>query len=404
MKVLLVHNRYRSAQPSGENAVVEEERSLLDERGVETHLLTVESDSIAGWSPWRKATVPGRVIWSEAGRKVVRDRIDDLRPEVVHFHNTFPLLSPSALWAASASGARVVKTLHNFRPICPSGMLFRDGHVCEECVGRAPLPAVRHACYRNSRTATLPLAIADAVHSRAGTWQRCVDAYITPSAFARSRYVAAGWPPEQLVVKYNTVRDVALRRDVPGRGFVCLARLGPEKGVAVLLDAWAGAFPDGGEGLTVIGSGELERELRSIAENIPGVVMTGQLGREDALEHVRRARAVVMPSIWYEVFPRTVVEAYALAAPVVASRLGSMTEVVSDGETGLLFQAGDAQSLGIVLKRMAASDSLCVDLGNGARDAYERRFSPQTTTDRLLSIYRGDAVETETPVAAAGAG
>ena len=400
MRVLIVHNRYRSAQPSGENAVVDEERSLLDERGVETHLLTVESDAIAGWPLWRQATVPGRVIWSEAGRKVVRDRLDDLRPDVVHFHNTFPLLSPSALWAASASGARVVKTLHNFRPICPSGMLFRDGHVCEECVGRAPLPAVRHACYRGSRTATLPLAIADAVHARAGTWHRCVDAYITPSAFARTRYVAAGWPPERLVVKYNTVRDVALRRAAAGRGFVCLARLGPEKGVAVLLDAWAAAFPDGGEGLTVIGSGELESELRSVAEHIPGVTMTGQLGRADALEHARRARAIVMPSIWYEVFPRTVVEAYALAVPVIASRLGSMTEVVSDGETGLLFDAGDAQSLGVVLKQMAASDSLCVDLGNGARDAYESRFSPQTTTDRLLSIYRGDPVETETPVAA----
>ena len=331
MKVLLVHNRYRSAQPSGENAVVEEERSMLDERGVETHLLTVESDAIAGWPPWRKATVPGRVIWSEAGAQGVRDRIDDLRPDVVHFHNTFPLLSPSALWAASASGARVVKTLHNFRPICPSGMLFRDGHVCEECVGRAPLPPcampVTEVRERRRYRWRSPMRCT----ARAGTWQRCVDAYITPSAFARTRYVAAGWPPEQLVVKYNTVRDVALRRDVPGRGFVCLARLGPEKGVAVLLDAWAGAFPDGGEGLTVIGSGELERELRSIAENIPGVVMTGQLGREDALEHVRRARAVVMPSIWYEVFPRTVVEAYALAVPVVASRLGSMTEVVSDG-------------------------------------------------------------------------
>jgi len=400
MRVLIVHNRYRSAQPSGENAVVDEERSLLDERGVETHLLTVESDAIAGWPLWRQATVPGRVIWSEAGRQVVRDRHDDLRPDVVPFPNACPLLSPSALWAASASGARVVKTLHNFRPICPSGMLFRDGHVCEECVGRAPLPAVRHACYRGSRTATLPLAIADAVHARAGTWQRCVDAYITPSAFARTRYVAAGWPPERLVVKYNTVRDVALRRAAAGRGFVCLARLGPEKGVAVLLDAWAAAFPDGGEGLTVIGSGELERELRSVAEHIPGVTMTGQLGREDALEHARRARAVVMPSIWYEVFPRTVVEAYALAVPVIASRLGSMTEVVSDGETGLLFDAGDAQSLGVVLKQMAASDSLCVDLGNGARDAYESRFSPQTTTDRLLSIYRGDPVETDTPVAA----
>ena len=154
MKVLVVHNRYRSAQPSGEDAVVDEERSMLDDRGVDTHLLTVESDEIAGWPPWRKGTVPGRVIWSEAGRKVVRDRIDDLRPDVVHFHNTFPLLSPSALVGRAASGAWVVKTLHNFRPICPSGMLFRDGHVCEECVGRAPLPAVRHACYRGSRLAT----------------------------------------------------------------------------------------------------------------------------------------------------------------------------------------------------------------------------------------------------------
>jgi glycosyltransferase involved in cell wall biosynthesis len=392
VRVLVVHNRYRSSMPSGENAVVDQEVDLLRDRGLDVHLLTVESDEIAGWPVRRKALLPGRVIWSRDGAHLVRTRIDDVRPDVVHFHNTFPLLSPAALRAASGTGARVVKTLHNFRPLCPEGMFFRDGRVCEDCLGRTPLPAVRHGCYRGTRRATLPLAVADAVHDRAGTWRTAVDAYITPSAFARSRYVAAGWPEDRLVVKYNTAPDTPLRREGAGRGFVCLARLGAEKGVDVLLDAWSRAFPDGGEGLAIVGSGDLEDELRARARGMAGVEFCGRLSHADAMERLRAARAVVMPSVWYEVFPRTVVEAYAHAVPMVASRLGSLIEVVPDGESGLLFEPRDADALAGTLRRMAADDALCVRLGEGARRLYEARFAPAVTTDRLLAVYRGEPV------------
>ncbi len=384
----MVHNRYRSSQPSGENEVAVDEAAALRDRGVDMHTLTVDSDDIATWSRARKATLPGRVVWSFEGARLIRDAIADARPDVVHFHNTFPLISPAGLRAARVAGARVVQTLHNYRPLCPAGSLFRDGGVCEECLGRAPFPAVRHACYRNSRAATLPLAVADALHARTGTWNRYVDTYITPSEFTRGRYVAAGWPSDRLTVKHNMVPDTPLRRQGPGSGFVCLARLSPEKGVGLLLDAWADAFPGGGEGLTVVGSGELERELREASGHLAGVRFAGQLPRAAALELALGARAVVVPSVWYEVFGRTAAEASALGVPVVASDLGGLPEVVRDGETGLLFSGGSREQLSGCLKRLAASDDLSERLGNAGRRFYERMFSPGVTTDRLVDIYR----------------
>jgi glycosyltransferase involved in cell wall biosynthesis len=389
MRVLVVHNRYRSAQPSGENGVVDEETRLLRERGVEVEQLTVESDEIAGWSRLRQAGLPARVVWSPRGAGLVRDAIDRHRPDLVHFHNTFPLLSPAALWSARRSGRAVVKTLHNFRPLCPAGMLFRDGRVCDECLGRTPLPAVRHGCYRGSRAATLPLAALDGLHGAARTWQRWVDTFITPSEFTRRTYIQAGWPEQQLLVKYNTAEDQPVRRDGAGDGFVCMARLGAEKGVDVLIEAWRRAFPDGRQRLSVIGSGELEADLRRQAEGVPGIEFCGQLSRNDALERVRRSRAVVVPSVWYEVFPRTVVEAYSLGVPVIASRLGSLQEVVRDGITGLLFEPGSADDLAAVLTAASARDELSTGLGAQARAHYEALLSPGATTDRLLEIYRG---------------
>ncbi len=392
MRVLIVHNRYRSAQPSGENAVVDEETRLLRERGVEVEQLTVESDEIANWSRLRQATLPARVVWSPHGSGLVRDAIDRHQPDLVHFHNTFPLLSPASLWAARRSGRAVVKTLHNFRPLCPAGMLFREGRVCEECLGRAPLPAVRHGCYRDSRAATLPLVALDGLHGAAGTWRRCVDTFITPSEFTRQKYAQAGWPEHQLVVKYNTAEDQPVRRAGAGEGFVCLARLGAEKGVEVLIEAWRQAFPDGRQRLSVIGSGELEADLRRQAQGVPGIEFCGQLSRDAALDRVRQSRAVVIPSVWYEVFPRTVVEAYSLGVPVIASRLGSLQEVVRDGITGVLFDPGSAADLAAVLTAVATRDELSARLGAQARGHYEALLSPDVTTDRLLQIYQAAAL------------
>ena len=407
MRVLVVHNRYRSAQPSGENAVVEEETALLRAAGVVVDVLSVESDDIAGWPAVKRLTLPGRVVWSREGARTVRRAIAGFRPDVVHFHNTFPLLSPAALRAAHGERVRVVQTLHNFRPLCPAATFLREGRVCEDCLGRLPVPAVVHGCYRSSRIATLPIAVKDAVHSAIGTWSSAVDTYITPSEFARSRYVKAGWPAERIVVKFNTAPDPGDPRPTYDGGFLCLSRMAPEKGVDVLLDAWGQAFPNGDARLTIIGSGELDAALRARAATLNGVEFTGQLPRERGLEILAASRALVVPSRWYEVFPRIVAEAYALGVPVIASRLGSLAEIIADGETGLHSEPGDATDLARALRALHDDRDLAERLGVGARAEYVLNLRPGATPDRLLEIYSGapgrHAAAGAAPLAAGGA-
>jgi glycosyltransferase involved in cell wall biosynthesis len=387
MRVLVVHNRYRSAQPSGENEAFVDEVEALREHGVEVHTLTVDSDAIATWSPARRMAVPLGVVWSRAGARSVAKATARSRADVVHFHNTFPLISPAGLRAARAQHVPVVQTLHNYRPLCPAGSLFRDGQVCDRCVGRLPLPAVRFGCYRDSRAATLPLAVSDGVHAAIGTWSRDVDAYTVPSQFARSVYVRAGWPAEKLVVKHNVVPDDGARADGPGHGFVCLTRFSLEKGLEVLLDAWGRAFPAGGEGLTMIGSGELEGAIRRRYDGMPGVRFTGQMPRSEAYAHVLAARALVVPSRWYEVFGRTAAEAAAAGVPAVVADIGGLPEVVEPEVTGLLFPAGSRDSLADALLRLARDDALCGRLGVAARERYERLFTPEATTRGLIEVY-----------------
>jgi glycosyltransferase involved in cell wall biosynthesis len=387
MRVLLVHNRYRSESPSGENAVVEDEARLLAGAGCLVERLEVSSDEIASWPARRRATLPLRVAWSRAGYSLTESAIRRFRPAVVHFHNTFPLLSPSALWAARRSGAAVVYTVHNFRPLCPAGTFLRDGRVCEECLGRFPFPSVVHGCYRDSRLATSPIAAMDALHRVLRTWQRCVDVFVFPSQFARAKYVEAGWPSAKLVVKYNTTLDDAAGRVDGHAGFACISRLTGEKGVDVLLDAWPRAFPEGSQSLRIVGSGDQEAALRTAACRAAGVDFSGRLGRAETLDVLARSLALVVPSRSYEVFPRVVVEAYALGVPVIGARLGALAEIVEDETTGLLFEPGSAEDLADALERLKASPGLAATLGRNARRAYETRFSPEQTTQRLLAIY-----------------
>lgn len=386
MRVLLVHNRYRNENPSGENAVVEDEAALLVEAGCHIERLEVSSDEIAGWPVRRKVTLPARVVWSRAGYSLVETTIRRFRPAVVHFHNTFPLLSPSALWAARRSGSAVIQTVHNFRPLCPAGSFLRDGRICEECLGRLPLPSVVHGCYRGSRVATSPIAAMDALHGTLRTWQRCVDMFLFPSHFARDKYVEAGWPPAKLKVKYQTMRNGAVARDDRRSGFVCVSRLTYEKGVDVLLDAWPRAFRNV-QSLRIVGSGEDEEMLRRAALRTSGVELTGRLGPTETQRVLAGSLALVVPSRSYEVFPRVVVEAYAHGVPVVAARIGALPEIVEDGKTGLLFEPGSSDDLRLALARLTAEPELAAILGRNARQAFVTRFSPERTTRRLLAIY-----------------
>ncbi len=401
MRVLVVHNCYRSEQPSGENAVVDDETRLLAEYGCDVERAGLSSDEIAAWPTWRKAALPARVVWSQRGYRLVKAAISGFAPDVVHFHNTFPLLSPSALWAAGRSPARVIQTLHNFRPLCPAATFFRDGHVCEECLGRMPWPALRHGCYRDSRAATAPLVAANATHRLLDTWLRCVDTFLAPSQFTRGKYVAAGWPAARLAVKYNTVPEDGHARAGPGRGFVCVSRLGPEKGIELVLDAWRIAFPSGEASLTIVGSGPSSGALEKRAAGLQGVEFTGQVDRPTAMSILRRARAIVVPSRCYEGFPRVVAEAYSVGVPVIASRLGALAEVVDDGTTGLLSEPGSVDSLARALAAVEQSDELSMRLGRGARSVYERKLAAGPTTLRLLDLYRAVAPAEAQPSEAA---
>ncbi len=288
--------------------------------------------------------------------------------------------APASGWSRrSTTSARSARR----RPSCATAGCARTAS------GASPIPAVVHGCYRSSRAATLPIAVKDALHSAIGTWSSAVDTYITPSEFARSRYLKAGWPAEQIVVKYNTAPDPGAPQPTYDGGFICLSRLAPEKGVDVLLEAWGQAFPEGGQRLRVVGAGDLEDALRARAATLAGVELTGQVARDRGLEILAGARALVVPSRWYEVFPRIVAEAYALGVPVIASRLGSLAEIVADGETGLHAEPGDPADLARALRRLAGDRELVERLGAGARREYERNLSPKATTDRLLEIYSG---------------
>jgi glycosyltransferase involved in cell wall biosynthesis len=387
MRVLVAHNRYRSEQPSGENSVVDDEIQLLAAAGCDVERLELESDAIAGWPIHRRATLPLRVVWSHEGSRLGREAIARFRPDIVHVHNTFPLFSPSLLWAARRSPAAVVQTLHNFRPLCASADFLRQGRVCEKCLGRLPVPAVIHGCYRGSRTATTPLAVMVSVHRLLRTWTRCVDMFVLPSEFARAKYAQAGWPIEKLAVKYNTASANGCFDAERDGSFACLSRLGPQKGIDVLLAAWAEAFPQGGQVLRIIGSGEEEKRLRSAAENLQGVEFSGQRPHADAIRVLARSRALALPSLSYEVFPRVVAEAYSVGVPVIASRIGALPEIVEDGRTGLLVEAGSPHELAGALKAVAESTELAASLGRGAKAAFDSKYAPARTTEQLLMIY-----------------
>ncbi|WP_181784523.1 glycosyltransferase, partial [Pseudonocardia pini] len=261
LRILVAHNRYRSAQPSGEDRVVDRECTVLAEAGHEVVRFERRSDDIAAMPLVDRALVPVRVPWNPGSRHDLRARLRAVRPDVVHLHNTFPLLSASVLAACVDEGVPVVATLHNYQQVCPTGTLYRDGADCVECVGRLPLPAVRHGCYRGSRVASVPVAVARGVTRR--VWWSHVDRFLCVSASQRDILVAAGMPADRLRVKHNFVPDPGSVRSGRGEHVLYLGRMSAVKGLATLMRAWDSLAATGGVGMPLVlaGGGELEPEV-----------------------------------------------------------------------------------------------------------------------------------------------
>ncbi|MFI1104445.1 glycosyltransferase [Streptomyces melanogenes] len=389
MHVLVVHNRYSSAQPSGENRVVDEEVGLLRAAGHRVDVFERRSDTIAARSLLGKAAVPLLVPWNPAVRTELAARLRSERPDVVHVHNVFPLLSPAVLAACADADVPVVATLHNYTQVCPPGTLHRDGRSCTECVGATvPLPAVRHGCYRNSRLATVPLAVSLSVNRR--RWWSGVERFFCISAAQRDILVRSGMPAERLAVKHNFVPDPGARRTGDGEHLLFLGRLAEAKGVRLLMAAWDEIAADGGVGVPLVlaGAGPLEREVTAWAQGRDDVRYVGLYDPEQCRQALARSVAVVAPSIAQETFGLVVAEAMAAGVPAVAAGHGAFVELVEEGVTGLLHQPHEPASLASGIRRITAEPYRNREMGQAARRRYEQGFSPAVGLERLVEGYR----------------
>ncbi len=394
ISVLVVHDRYRQA--GGEDVVVANETALLRRHGHRVSELIVDNDRIADRAgPLSKARLAANTVWSFSAAAAVRRRIERERPDVVHVHNFLPLLSPSVHAAAHETGVAVVQTLHNYRLVCPAGTLFRDGRPCEDCVGRAvAVPAVVHACYRSSRIQSAVVATMLAKHAARGTWKRDVDLFLAVSEFIRDRMIAGGLPAERIAVKANFVEDdgagtAASPRRATGRRdgpLLFVGRLTADKGVDLLLDGWAGTpeMPI----LEVVGDGPLHDEVVAASASNGRVVAAGRIDRAAVRARMEAASALVFPSRWYEGQPMTILEAFAAGLPVIAASIGSLPDLVRDGENGLLFQAGDIGDLRRAVTWATAHPTELRRMGAQSRADYEARFTPEAGYAALVDAYR----------------
>ena len=382
MRVLVVHNAYQ--QPGGEDAVVAAEDALLRERGEDIHLHLVDNDGIQG--TWRKAGVFLQTGYNTHAREALKRRIDHLRPEVVHVHNTFPRLSPSIFDACIEAGVPSVLTLHNFRLLCPTATLHHAGRSEERSLREPCWWTVPAAVYRGSPIGTLAVAAMVEGHKRRGTWRDRVTRFIALSAFAREKFIEGGLPAHRISIKPNSAPDVVgAQKAVRRSGALFVGRLTEDKGVRTLIQAWRDvAFP-----LTMVGDGPLYAWAQS---NAPAHVrLTGRLSASEVSTHMLASQLLVAPSHWYEMFPMVFPEAFACALPVLASDTPSLRPLVRPGvigeEAGELAPPDDPQALAAAARRMLEDPARLERLGANARSIYTREYTPEANYRQLMAIY-----------------
>lgn len=390
LRVLLVHNRYQ--QRGGEDVVFDRERALLEGAGVVVETLVFTNDEIRG--PWAKLRTAWRTSYSRASARAVAARITDFRPDLVHVHNTFPLITPSVLDACRAAGVPVVKTLHNYRLFCANGLLLRQGEPCTLCSDRKPWRSVTYGCYRQSGLASVPVARLIDRHLKARTWERKVDLFFCLTDFARGLFSRVGLPVEKLYLKPNFSPDVGARigtfASVRGEGAFYLGRLSEEKGLRTLAEAWRGKSFS----LRVIGDGPLASFLRE-----EGLPPESGLPQESAWRELAKGRCLVVPTECYEgAVPLVILEALSLGLPVVATRMGGIPGMLTHEENALLVPAKDPGALRAAVTRLLQDDALWQKLSAGGRELYRSSYSEDSGLEGLLAGYRKVLEKTGKPL------
>lgn len=388
-KILLAHNHYLVS--GGERQVFEAELGLLRDHGHEVEVYVEDNLRVAELGKLRTAA---RTVWSSETYRQIRSKLNRGQFDIVHVHNFFPLISPSIYYAARAEDVPIVQTLHNFRILCVNATLFRDDAVCEECVGLSvPWPGIRHSCYKDSRIGSATVAAMLSFHRAINTWDRMVDNYIALSEFSRQKLIDGGLPGSKISIKPNFVpQDPGL-----GEGSedfaLYVGRLSSEKGIDTLLEAWK--ISDGSIPLKIVGDGPLRNQVEAAAASMASVEYLGRLENDRVLDLMQEAMMLLFPSMCYENFPMTIVEAYAAGLPIVASNLGVAATLIQAGKTGLHFSPGDAADLVKQARWLVQNPRMREQMRLTARKTYEQYHTPSQNYALLSTIYKNTLVNVD---------
>ncbi len=385
----MVHNYYNSSLPSGEKVVFEAEKALLESHGHEVEVFTRNSVEILAKGIWGKLKGAMATPWNPWMAAAIRRKVNAFKPDLVHVHNTFPLISPSIFHAIGHKAARVL-TLHNYRLFCPAAIPMREGKVCTECLDQhSSWPSVKYGCYRDSRLATLPLALNVELHRWLGTWTKQVDAFIALTEFQKEKMIAAGLPADKVEVKPNFFSGNPAPQPWSKREpyVVFVGRLASEKGVETLIRAWQIWGSEAPE-LRIVGDGPLKEKLEMSAKKLP-IRFLGQLSSELAQAQMAKAKLLVLPSEWFEGFPLVLGEAFAFGTPAAVSNIGPLPSIVNYGKNGVVFEPANAESLAHTVKTAWETTGLLERLGGEARNAFENKYSKESNYSMLTQIYEG---------------
>lgn len=382
MRILVVHNFYQI--PGGEDQVFHAEADLLENHGHQVYRYTTHNNQIGAISPLKMAS---KTLWNSDVYQEVRAIIRRERIQIAHFHNIFPLISPSAYYAAQVEGVPVIQTLHNYRLLCPSAVFYREGQVCEACLGKfVPLPGIINSCYRGSQSASAVVAAMLTLHRTRQTWSRNVNTYIALTDFARQKFIQGGVAANRIVVKPNFVHSEPGVGKGSGGYALFAGRLSPEKGIGRLLNVWkqlGGKIP-----LKIVGDGPLNAQVAEAVRQIPGVEWLGRQPLEEVYACLQEAAFLVFPSEWYEGLPRILIEAFAVGTPVIAPDLGSMSSLIRPHQTGLHFQPGNSQSLLAQVEWALAHPEALAQMRQEARAMFESSYSSEKNYSQLIHIYQ----------------
>lgn len=381
LKILMLHNRY--LLPGGEDISFQMEVDLLRRKGDVVDVYEEDNKRVAELGQFRTGI---RSIWSVETYRKLRKILRSGSYDVMHVQNFFPLISPAAYYAAANEGVPVVQTLRNYRLQCVSGTLFRDGSPCEKCSQMAvPWAGIRHRCYRDSVSGSAAVALMIGFNKLIGTWRDKVDVYVALTDFARDQYVLGGLPEHKIMRKYNFLDPTPEPGTGAGGYALFVGRFDPVKGIETLLEGWetvAGKCP-----LKIVGDGPLASQVEEACRRLPDTERLPWQSPENILQLIGDARFVIIPSASYEPFGRIVAESFAKGTPVIGSRTGGLTELISDGRNGLLFEPRNAEDLAAKVRYAIENEDLLCQMRSEARREFNAEFSADVNHPQLKYIY-----------------